>query len=52
VFDGLVDESLLKHEGHAQPTEESGGHDEGKCVTCIQICELISLSLRTVFMLM
>lgn len=52
MFDGLVDESLLKQEEHDEPAEQSSEHDEGKCIACIHICESISVCLHPVFMLM
>lgn len=52
MFDGLVDESLLKQEEHDERVEQSSEHDEGKRVACIHICELISVCLHQVFILM
>lgn len=52
MFDGLVDESLLKQEEHDEPAEQSSEHDEGKRVAYIHPCESISVCLHPVFMLM
>jgi hypothetical protein len=43
VFNGLVDEGVLKQEDHDEPAEQSSEHDEGKRVVCIHICEFISV---------
>lgn len=51
MFDGLVDESLLKQEEHDEPAEQSSEHDEGKCVACIHICEFISVCLHPVLLM-
>jgi hypothetical protein len=45
VFDGLVDDSVLKHEEHDQLTEQSGEHDEGKCVAGIHVREFFTMCL-------
>jgi hypothetical protein len=52
VFDGLVDESILKHEEHDEPAEQSSEHDEGKRIAYLHICESVSVCLHPVFMLM
>jgi len=52
MFDGLVDESLLKQEEHDEPAEQSSEHDEGKHIACVHICESISVCLHPVFMVM
>lgn len=52
MFDGLVDESLLKQEEHDELAEQSSEHDEGKCVAYIHICESISVCFHPVFVLM
>jgi len=51
MFDGLVDESLLKQEEHDGPTEQSSERDEGKRVACIHICELIPVCLHPVMLM-
>lgn len=43
MFDGLVDESLLKQEEHDEPAEQSNEHDEGKRIAWMHICESICM---------